>query len=571
MMNTQKLASVVLAACVVGCSSSLLKSYRDADGGATLPTSTDMAEASAGDALPPASDEAGVAPGAGDAPSCPPAAVCDGVGPAVVEVPAEGGASGVGNAGADASDGETSLWGCDVANAPGCSDRDGSVTAGPVVITTTPTVPFARSSPTLFRGASADVRVSPSQSHQAIEGFGGAFNEQGWAVLSILSQEARDAVLKALFDPVDGLRLSFGRAPIGASDYALERYTLDEVPNDYAMSFFSIEHDRRLLIPYVQAALRLRPDLKVWASAWTPPTWMKTNGAFDGGALKDDPKIYAAYALYLAKFVEAYRAEGIPVFMVVPQNEPGQLQTYPSCDWSAAQFLVFIRDHLGPLFEQRKVGAEIWLGTINLPGFDVTSILADPRASAHIGGACFQWDGLSWVAPTRASHPTLPIMQSETDCGNWPWAPGFLRAQPPNDFAYAALTWRKFRDFLAAGSSSYMLWNLVLDEEGINLDEARPWPQNSPIVVNRETEQVTYTPMFWATKHYSSLLAPGATLVESTGSFADQIAFRNPDGSTVVELLNDGERPKVLTVTVGAEAYSVSLPATSFATLVVPP
>ncbi len=100
--------------------------------------------------------------------------------------------------------------------------------------------------------------------------------------------------------------------------------------------------------------MRYRPDLRLFASAWTPPTWMKVNGAFDGGSMKDDPKIYDAYALYLARFLESYQKEGLNVFAVCIQNEPTIDTRYPSCLWTSRQFLTFTRDHIGPLFVRRN-------------------------------------------------------------------------------------------------------------------------------------------------------------------------------------------------------------------------
>jgi glucosylceramidase len=299
------------------------------------------------------------------------------------------------------------------------------------------------------------------------------------------------------------------------------------------------------------------------------PTWMKTNGAFDGGAIRDEPTVYAACALYLAKFVAAYRAEGVDLFMVVPQNEPGQITHYPSCDWQPRQYITFIRDHLGPTFQRLGTSARIWLGTINTPNWDVRQVLEDRETAAYIEGLCFQWGGLSQIPAVRAAFPDKKIMQSETDCGNWHWHPGFVRDRPPNDFSYGAYTWRKFRDFIAAGSSSYLLWNMVLDEQGKNLDSLLPWPQNAAIVVDRRTGQVVYTPMYHATRHFSGLVELGARVLESTGSYADRIAFINPDGSVLVELLNSTLAARDLSVAIGSHQYRVTLPGQSFATLMV--
>jgi glucosylceramidase len=236
---------------------------------------------------------------------------------------------------------------------------------------------------------------------------------------------------------------------------------------------------------------------------------------------------------------------------------------------------VFIRDHLGPLFRRLLPSTKVFAGTINRADFDLVSVLDDPAAAAHIDGVCLQWSGLELAGKVLAAAPGKPIMQSETDCGNWHWQPGYDSEHAANDFAYGAYTWRKYRDFFAAGSSSYMLWNMVLDEDGRNIDAKSPWPQNSAVVVNRVTKQVVYTPMFWATKHFSSLVEIGAHLLDvetrdGADGYADALAFVNPDGSVVVELLNELGSARSVRVAVGARIFDVSLPPRSFATLVVP-
>jgi glucosylceramidase len=337
------------------------------------------------------------------------------------------------------------------------------------------------------------------------------------------------------------------------------------------MEKFSMARDEEMLIPYIKAAMRYRGDLKVWASAWSPPTWMKTNGEYEGGSMRDEGPVYAAYALYLAKFVEEYRARGIDLYMIVPQNEPGTLTGYPSCDWTSGQYLVFIRDYMGPLFRDRGVEAELWLGTINHSFYEahVGTVLSDPAAAAFVKGVGLQWDGLGQVDLVRADHPDLPIMQTETDCGNWPWLTGFDPVRARNDFEYGAYTWRKFNSFISMGCSSYMLWNIVLDESGKNIDKKLPWPQNSAIVVDRASKAVTYTPMFWATKHFSALVEPGARYAVTSGVYMDSLAFVNPDGRTVVELLNAEDFEQTVRVEVAGKVYSCLLPAKSFATLLV--
>src|SRR5262249_17721299 len=195
----------------------------------------------------------------------------------------------------------------------GASATTGASTTGgtsvtinlPPLVTSGPGAYWKTGMPTTVTTGNADLTVNDTTTYQTWDGFGGAFNEMGWDDLSVLSASDRDRAMSLLFGS-DGARFIFGRIPIGASDYAVDRYTDDETPNDYTMAKFSITRDQQRIIPYVKAALAQNANLRLWASPWTPPTWMKDNAAFNGGNMKDDAQILQALALYLAKWVQAY-------------------------------------------------------------------------------------------------------------------------------------------------------------------------------------------------------------------------------------------------------------------------
>ncbi len=200
----------------------------------------------------------------------------------------------------------------------------------------------------------------------------------------MLTPSERDRAMKLLFDATDGARFQYGRIPIGASDYAMSRYTLNETANDTAMASFSIERDKEKLIPYIQAALAIKPDLHLWASPWTPPTWMKegpfqySQGApnYDSGHMKEDATTLQAFALYLAKFVEEYAKIGITIEAIHPQNEPGYETRYPSCLWTAGG-LRQVHQHLpGPDLHDPKHHRG------HLPRHDVATTAPTGRSSA---------------------------------------------------------------------------------------------------------------------------------------------------------------------------------------------
>jgi len=126
---------------------------------------------------------------------------------------------------------------------------------------------------------SAEIKIT-SEKLQTIDGFGACFNELGWKALSVLNDGDREKVIKDLFDPKEGLKLNICRMPIGANDFARNYYSLDDSTGDFEMKYFSIERDKEMLIPYIKAAMKYQPDLKIWGSPWTPPAWMKTNNHY---------------------------------------------------------------------------------------------------------------------------------------------------------------------------------------------------------------------------------------------------------------------------------------------------
>jgi len=150
-----------------------------------------------------------------------------------------------------------------------------------------------------------DVTANDTSVKQRWDGFGGTFNEAGWDALSVLSPADQALAISLLFDAANGANFAYGRLPIGASDYAMKRYTLAETANDYTMASFTIDQDKKLLIPYIKAALAVKPGIHLWASPWTPTGWMKDNNSTDSGNMKDDDKTLTAFALYLEKFVQA--------------------------------------------------------------------------------------------------------------------------------------------------------------------------------------------------------------------------------------------------------------------------
>jgi glucosylceramidase len=426
---------------------------------------------------------------------------------------------------------------------------------------------------TKLAGGAADVTVDPNTTYQRWDGFGGTFNEMGWDALSVVSSQIPTA-LKLLFDPNDGANFVYGRVPLGASDYAMSWYTCDDTANDYTMANFSLARDQQMLIPYIQAALQVRPDIHLWASPWNPPSWMRDSST---GNMLSDAQTLQAYALYFSLFVEGYAKLGLTIEAIHPQNEPG----YAWAKWPGTLYIDFIKTYLGPMFAQRNVPAEIWCGTMSAPadGTLATTLAADPEAMKYVKGF-----GLQWNTASVASALSLqgPVMQTEHRCGNYPFAETYWNVSeynpnmPPNDNAYGEESWKLLRDWITAGVNSYLAWNMVLDTTGKSLNG---WPQNALLVVDRTAKTLTETPAYYVFRQFSQFILQGATRIGVTGT-NDAVAFQNPDGSIVTEVYNDGAEvydaggaantANTVTVAVAGTVYQFGVPAHGWATLIVP-
>ncbi|MBN1612636.1 MAG: discoidin domain-containing protein, partial [Polyangiaceae bacterium] len=464
----------------------------------------------------------------------------------------------------------------------GASNGGGAVVDGAIVVTSTTGAYWVTSGTVTESTASAKVTVKDSSAAQTWQGFGTAFNEMGWNYLTMLSEQDRATALDLLFG-ADGARFTWGRIPMGATDYAMDRYTLDEVPageTDETMHSFSIARDEEKLIPFVLAAQAVKPDLRFWASPWTPPTWMKEgpfndDSPFDGGTMKGDETTLGALAQYFVKFVQAYADKGIHVELVAPQNEPGYSGTYPTCGWAPEAYATFVGTHLGPALTAAGLDVRIMLGTFNGGEGDddiISAVMGDATAKEYIGFLGYQWGMQSKVVLAKRDYDDVSIWQTEHKCGNYPWVSnGFNAEFAPNDDAYALESWGLIRDWIKLGVHSYSTWNAVLDTVGVGIDSERIWPQDALLTVDTEAKTLNVTPAYYIFRHFSRFVDAGATVVSTSGSEASEaLAFKNPSGSIVTVLYNPGDAGPY-TVAVGGKTVQFDMPGKGWATLVVAP
>jgi glucosylceramidase len=424
-----------------------------------------------------------------------------------------------------------------------------------------------------------DAEVDVNNPQQTIEGFGACFNELGWTSLSLLGAEEREAVFRELFEAGQGGNFTVCRMPLGANDFSRDWYSYNETDQDFEMKNFSIANDRETLIPFIKAAQRCNPDLKIWASPWSPPTWMKDNRHYacqpldtsffdhigqngirpeqirregDNMFIQEDA-YFSAYALYFRKFIEAYRAEDIDIFMVMPQNEFNSCQPFPSCTWTSPGLAAFIGRHLGP--SMRSIGVELMFGTMERPNAAlVDTILQDPDAGKYISGVGFQWAGKRSIADVHRRYPHLKIYQTEQECGNG-----------QNTWDGCLYSWKLMHHYLNNGTGVYDYWNISLEEGGLS---RWGWRQNSLVTVDRATRTFKYTYEYYLMKHVSHYVMPGARFLPVSGEFTDLMAFCNTDGSYVLVVHNARDTEINPVVKIGDQTISLALQPQSFNTIV---
>lgn len=417
-------------------------------------------------------------------------------------------------------------------------------------------------------------RIDDAATLQRIDGFGATFLEAGLICLRSLDKPRQDALLAALFDPVQGAGFSAMKSPIAGTDFqsAGPYYTYDETPGDVGMKNFSIARDLAPngLISFIKAARRYGKFV-VQSPMDYPPDWMLVDVAKNQDV---DKKYYDALAHYYLRYAQEYEKQGVPVDYVSLFNEPG---VYTKIPYTEIRDL--LKNHVGPLFAKARVKTRLQLSEAPSRDNAVTNyptILDDPEARKYVASAPYHgydFKEFDKLAAMIKHYPKIPFWMTEI-C----WA---YEANAPRNIKLPRYDWEDgdfwgnqiFGD-IEAGASAWLYWNMILDEKG------GPW-QASPlhgnpdpnvqqpvVVVNRQTKKVDYMAVYYYLAHFSKFVRPGAVRVALSGS-ADKIralAFRSPDGGLVLQLLNRRDTPATVNVGWRKQVLSANLPALSIAT-----
>lgn len=421
--------------------------------------------------------------------------------------------------------------------------------------------------------------------------WGTTFNERDWQALCLLTRDEQNEILHRAFSPGGDLKFSKGRISMNANDYALDWYACSTVPGDFSLTHFNIERDKMTIIPYIRAAQAQNSGMRFWMSPWSPPAWMKINNHYavqsnryndldprldvllygDGDrsvneqvnpdkhcfprrlAVQDymiqDPRYLQAYADMFCRFIDLYGEQGVPIEMVMYQNEAYSYTPYPGCPWTAEGILRFNLDYLAPTLRKKHPQVELCLGTFNTNRYDhVKQLLSDGRMPQNIKGVGFQWEGGQILPRIRKEYPQYRYISTESECGN-----GNM------DWKAAEHTFHLINHYLGNGCSEYYNWNLILCDKG----ESRwGWRQNALIRVNSGTRKYEYVPEYFAYKHYSQFIQAGAKILAYQPSGEQRMPIlvsMTPQGKYIVVAANAGNEARTMRVQLGKNVLTCTL------------
>jgi glucosylceramidase len=413
--------------------------------------------------------------------------------------------------------------------------------------------------------ASQTITVDPSTTYQSMTGFGASFTDSSaWLVAN---SPLRNQIMTKLFDPTNGIGLDFLRQPIGASDFSRSLFSYDDMPSgqtDPTLANFSIAHDQAYILPILQQALQLNPATTIMATPWSPPGWMKSSGSMIGGSLNSGD--YQVFADYLTKFIQAYDAAGVPISLITPQNEPEYSPSnYPGSTLSASQEASFIGNNLGPDLQKAGLSTKIiaYDHNWNDTSFPET-VLGDSTAGPYTAGVAWHCYAGDPSAQTTV-HDAYPNKDTYfTECS------GTQSSNPANTFA-DTLDWQTENLIIDATrnwAKTVATWNMALDPSGgpsMNCTTC-----TGVVTVDNSAGTASYNAEYYVLGQASKFVKPGAVRIDSntfgSGNLED-VAFRNPDGSNALIVLNaDTSNSHTFNVDENGQYFSYTLPAKAVAT-----
>ena len=421
--------------------------------------------------------------------------------------------------------------------------------------------------------APTTITLNPAEQYQTMDGFGAAITGSTCYNLLLMKPADRHAFLTETFSDKDGFGFSYIRISIGCSDFSLSEYTCCDTKGIENFALQSEEKD--YILPILKEILAINPSFKVFAAPWTCPKWMKVKSLTDRTPLDSwtngqlNPDYYQDYATYFVKWIQAFKAEGIDIYAVTPQNEPLNRGNSASLYMEWEEQRDFVKTALGPQMKAAGLSTKIYAFDHNYNYDNIESqknypgkIYEDAAASQYLAGAAYHNYGgnREELLNIHQAYPEKELLFTETSIGTWNSGRD-LSKRLMEDMEEVALgtinNWCK----------GVIVWNLMLDNDrGPNREGGCQTCYGAVDINNSDYKTIIRNSHYYIIAHLSSVVKPGAVRIATTGYTDNGItcsAFENTDGTYAFVLINNNEKSKKITVSDGQRHFAYDVPGKS--------
>lgn len=406
------------------------------------------------------------------------------------------------------------------------------------------------------------IELIPRIKYQKIDGFGYTLTGGSASLIFRLPKKERKQLLVELFgNSSNSIGISFLRIGIGATDLDSAVYSYADLKQqkiDLSLQNFSINSEKRFQIPLIKEILRINPNIKIIATPWSPPVWMKDNGSSKGGQLKTD--YYGVYASYILKYIQSMQKEGISIFAITPQNEPLNPDNNPSLYFPSNQQNEFIKLHLGPLFAKNQIKTKILVYDHNCdhPEYAI-DILNDPITRKYVAGSAFHLYGgeIQALSTVRKAHPDKDVYFTEQWTG--------IKGNFEGDFM-----WHMKNVVIGAlnnDAKTVLEWNLANDS---NFGPHTPGGCTECLGALTVSDKIQKNVAYYIIAQISKFVPAGSQrigLILPKG--LNGVAFQRKDQKKVLLLLNEEDSEKKYQIKNNMQFSEIKIPAKSAITYLI--
>jgi glucosylceramidase len=409
------------------------------------------------------------------------------------------------------------------------------------------------------------IKIDDSKTFQSIDGFGYTLTEASAVMINRLLPQTKEKLLQELFGRAnESIAISYLRIGMGATDLSTRVYSYNDLlpgETDPELKRFSLAQDTADLIPLLKRILQINPAIRIMATPWSPPVWMKDNNSTIGGRLLT--QYYQVYARYFVEYIRKMKSEGIRIDAVTIQNEPQNAHNNPSLKMDAPEQAAFIRDHLGPAFRRNGISTKIivWDHNCDMPEFPI-AVLSDKQANAYIDGSAFHLYGgqINAMSAVKDAFPDKHIYFTE----QWTGSKG--------DFG-GDLMWH-FKNVLIGSlrnwSRTVLEWNLANDAGFGPHTPGGCSECKGALTIDGEAIQKNVS--YFIIAHASKFIPPGSVRIASSEvTGIPSVAFKTPDGKLVLLLMNDSGKTQKVGIEAAEQQVQLEIQSGCVATIIFNP